>query len=378
MNPLQTISLCSLSILLFSLATAPVHAASAAKSIQTIRAVGSEGKGNAEASAAWQELTKNDSKVLVDILKGMDNANPIALNWLRSAVDTIAAREVAAGRKLPVSALEDFVEKKSHQPRARRLAYELLAQADPARAEKLLAKMLDDPSTELRRDAVERTMADAKRLRDAKQNEQAVLRYAAALKSARDVDQIETIAKAMKELGQPVRLSEVFGWLDSWQVIGPFDNTKNAGFDQAYPPESKIDLQAEYDGKSGKVRWQPMTTTNEYGLVDLNKPLGTLKGVTGYAYTEIQSSRARSVELRLGCKNGWKIWFNGAYVFGRDEYHRGIEIDQYRFKVDLKPGKNTLLVKVCQNEQTEDWTKEWEFQLRITDDLGAPVDLARR
>jgi len=43
-----------------------------------------------------------------------------------------------------------------------------------------------------------------------------------------------------------------------------------------------------------------------------------------------------------------------------------------------KPGRNTILVKVCQNEQTEDWTKEWEFQLRVTDDLGTPIDLAQR
>jgi len=173
-------------------------------------------------------------------------------------------------------------------------------------------------------------------------------------------------------------LTEVFGWLTAWQVVGPFDNTGGAGFDKPFPPEDKVDLQAEYEGKAGKVRWKPTKTTNELGLVDLNNPLGTLKSVTGYAYTEITATRARPVELRLGCKNGWKIWFNGKYLFGRDEYHRGIEIDQYRFKVDLQPGRNTILVKVCQNEQTEDWTKEWEFQLRVTDDLGAAIDLAQR
>ena len=39
----------------------------------------------------------------------------------------------------------------------------------------------------------------------------------------------------------------------------------------------------------------------------------------------------------------------------------------------LEPGRNRILVKVCQNEQTEDWTVEWEFQLRVTDSLGTPV-----
>jgi len=36
-------------------------------------------------------------------------------------------------------------------------------------------------------------------------------------------------------------------------------------------------------------------------------------------------------------------------------------------------GSNTILVKVCQNEQTEQWTNEWEFQLRVTDSLGTPL-----
>ena len=36
-------------------------------------------------------------------------------------------------------------------------------------------------------------------------------------------------------------------------------------------------------------------------------------------------------------------------------------------------GKNALLVKLGQNEQVEDWTIEWEFQLRVTDALGTPI-----
>ena len=47
-----------------------------------------------------------------------------------------------------------------------------------------------------------------------------------------------------------------------------------------------------------------------------------------------------------------KVWLNGRFVFGRDEYHRNMEMDQYRLPVELKSGRNTLLVKCCQNEQT--------------------------
>ncbi len=376
--PSGIVATAALAAALVSLAPTGSAASAIDTSLQAIRAVGPEGRGNAAATTAWQELAQAGPASLVQILTGMDGASPVALNWLRAAVDAIAARESAAGHPLPVAALEKFIAHTSHHPRARRLAYELIAQADPPRAEALIEKMLNDPAGELRRDAVARAIADAKRLQSGQEKDQAIARYSTALSAARDVDQIETIATAMKDLGQPVQLARVFGWLAHWQVIGPFDNTKNAGFTQAFPPEEKIDLQAKYEGKSGEVRWLPLATTNEYGLVDLNQPLGALKSATGYAYTEIESPRAQTAELRLGCKNGWKVWFNGSYLFGRDEYHRGAEIDQYRFKVQLKPGPNRILVKVCQNEQVEDWTKEWEFQMRLTDDLGAPIDLARR
>ena len=136
-------------------------------------------------------------------------------------------------------------------------------------------------------------------------------------------------------------------------------------------------MAAQYDGKVGKVKWQDFASQGDYGMLDLNKPCGTLKEVAGYAYTVFPSDNARRVELRLGSKNAWKVWLNGKLLFGRDEYHRGAEIDQYRLTGQLKPGPNTILVKLCQNHQTEDWTKEWEFQLRITDALGTPITSAR-
>ena len=108
-------------------------------------------------------------------------------------------------------------------------------------------------------------------------------------------------------------------------------------------------------------------------MVDFNQPYDPIKEVTGFAYTEFQSETARSAELRLGCKNAWKIWLNGEFIFGRDEYHRGARIDQYKLPVQLKAGKNTVLVKACQNEQEQDWTVEWQFQLRVCDSTGTAI-----
>jgi len=355
-----------------------VAAPKLADSIKVIRAVGPEGLGNAQASAAWKDISSAKASDLPAILAGMDGANELALNWLRAAVDSVAARELAAGRKLPVAALEKFVNDTKHDSRARYLAYDLIRRVDTAKAESLIAKLQDDPSTELRRDAVQRQLDAAAALAKSGKTNDAVAQYQTAIKSARDADQVDEIAKTLKKLGSPVSLPSVFGWVTDWKVIGPFDNKDRAGFEKVFPPEQGIDLAAEYDGLNGKVKWQDFKTTDDYGMVDLNKPLGALKEVTGYAYAEFHADKARPVELRIGCKNGWKVWLNGKYLFGRDEYHRGAEIDQYRLAGELKPGKNVILVKLTQNEQTEKWTVEWEFQMRVTDALGTPIASAKK
>lgn len=342
-----------------------------------IKAVTAEGKGNVEAGKALQELSGGTGKSIPAILEAMSGANDYALNWLRSAVETIAQREASARHPLPLAELKKFLTNTQHHPRARRLAYDLIAREDAATAQALLPTFVNDPSNELRRDAVQLLVDAAAAKAKAGDRATAATGLNNALNHARDPDQIEDIAKSLKDLGQKVDLQKTFGWLTHWKIIGPFDNTAGAGFEKVFPPEQSpsqsLDTAAEYDGKTGKVRWQDYQTKSEYGLVDFNQPLDALKEVTGYASTEFWCERGRSAEIRLGCKNGWKVWLNGKLLFGRDEYHRNMEIDQYRIAIDLKPGKNVLLIKCCQNEQKEDWTKEWEFQVRITDAEGTPL-----
>jgi len=341
--------------------------------IKTIRAIGTEGRGNAQASAAWKQLAAGDLGHLTTLLAGMDGADDLVANWFRAAVDTIVARESAAGRKLPVDDLLAFLRDTKHSPRARRLAFELVARVQSDTAEKLLPGMLNDQSLELRRDAVERVIADAARTLEAGKKPEAIQRYREALRFARDVDQVQGLARKLRDLGETVDVQKLFGFLTHWKVIGPFDNTDGKGFATVFPPEKAIDLAAEYDGKSGKVRWSDHVTKDEFGVVDINTVYTPLKVVTAYAYTEFVSDKAQPAELRLGCKNAWKVWLNGKLLWEREEYHRGMQIDQYRLTGQLQPGRNTILVKACQNELTEKWTVEWQFQLRVCDHLGTAI-----
>ncbi|HBI43232.1 MAG TPA: hypothetical protein DDY78_10305, partial [Planctomycetales bacterium] len=68
-----------------------------------------------------------------------------------------------------------------------------------------------------------------------------------------------------------------------------------------------------------------------------------------------------------------KIFLNGKEIFARDEYHHGMAVDQHSAAGVLKAGRNELLLKVCQNEQSEPWAQNWSFQVRLCDAVGAAV-----
>jgi len=346
------------------------------KSVAALRAVGGEGWGNEAAGRALRQLAKGGADTLPALLAGMDGANPFAANYLRGAVEVIAGNTLAKGGTLPLVELGEFLLNKSHDTKPRALAFELIRRVDASAAEQLIPGFLGDPSVDLRREAVARLLGQAAGLAKAGNKPAAVLLYRQSLDAARDLDQIQTISGALRELGREVNLTRHFGFLVDWQMAGPFHNKDRAGFVAVFGPEKNADLSASYNGMDGKVKWRAYSTDDEYGMVDFNKPYGDLKEVTGYAQTEFVSANDRPAELRLGCKNAWKIWFNGELVFGRDEYHRGMRIDQYQMPVQLKKGSNTILVKACQNEQVEDWTVQWQFQLRVCDATGTAIHSA--
>jgi len=349
------------------------------KPLRVIRDVAAEGRGSQEAQAALLELAAARAEALPEILAALDGANPLALNYLRGAIESLAQRELSAGRKLPAADLEKFILDTKHDPRGRRLAFELLAEVDKSAPDRLIPGLLHDPSVEFRRDAVARLIEQSARLiADAKPADSKAI-LAQALSGARDDDQVQAIKKQLEGLGEKVDLPTHFGFLTRWQLVAPFDNSNLKGLAAVYPPEKLLDLQASYIGKEGeKIRWIEHATDSEYGIVDLAKALGPFKGSVAYAVAEFTAAGELPVELRLGTPNSWKIWLNDRLIFAREEYHRGMNLDQYRMRVTLKPGKNVILMKICQNEQAEDWAQRWQFQLRVCDSTGTAILSADR
>ena len=105
---------------------------------------------------------------------------------------------------------------------------------------------------------------------------------------------------------------------------------------------------------------------------------GPITEVVAYAATEYTSKEARDVEVRLGSITAFKLWVNGELVLVRGDAYTGMELDHYVARARLKPGKNTILLKIWMDTPPPQLPKVWRFQLRVCDASGAAVLSATR
>lgn len=342
--------------------------------VKAILAVSKEGKGATEAARAVRQLSSFPADVLPALLRAMDQASPEACNYLRAAIEAVADNALSQGKPLPVKQLEAFLQNHNHHPKARRLAYDLLLYVDPTVPQRWLPGMLQDPSLELRRDAVALAMREAEAALASGDKDAARQKFEQAFRGARDRDQVDALAKHLKNLGVTVDIAGHFGFIRDWLLIGPFDNSGGIGFEAVYAPEKGVDPKQTCVGKQKlELVWKPHSTTDPYGVVDLNKAIGKHMGAVGYAYAVVESPEARPVEVRVGSNNAVKVWLNGQELIAHEEYHHGNRMDQYIGSGTLKAGRNEVLIKVCQNEQKEEWAQSWSFQLRLCDQVGSAV-----
>ena len=297
---------------------------------------------------------------IVPCLAAIGDATPAGANWLRSGLDRAVEQ---AGDSLSCAALAAVVTDRTRPARVRTLAFSWLKERDQPRAVGLLDTLLEDPAIDLRREAIEKLLASANKAEESVQKGV----YRRSLASARDVDQIEAIAAWLTEHGEPVNVAEVLGFVRNWRVSEEFDNAQGVGFAKAYPPES-ADRQP-----ASTTDWKAIESTDKHGAIDFNQAIATKKGVLAYAVAEVVMPRDGPAEVRIGSPCAVAVWVNGKPVMAHEIYHASDEIDQYVATAHFREGGNTVMVKCCQNEQTEPWAADWKFQLRICDPVGSPL-----
>ena len=112
------------------------------------------------------------------------------------------------------------------------------------------------------------------------------------------------------------------------------------------------------------MSWQKYTDEILNGYIGLGNDENR---ATGYAFATVNSPDEREVEFRFDSDDQGKVWLNGVEVFAHTKTFTA-EIDNFIIPVTLNAGKNSILVKVCEE------TGGWGFYLRITDKNGKPFD----
>lgn len=140
------------------------------------------------------------------------------------------------------------------------------------------------------------------------------------------------------------------GWifLDTWYVIGPWQrpNSRNS-FDVEFPPETLVDLDATYEGKTSRytkapmeLKWRFVQTEN----IRINPP-DEISDAVYYGYTEVFCEAATEVTIAVASDDMAKLWINDLVVF-EDNGLSPWRMDEGFRTILLKPGYNTVLIRL--------------------------------
>lgn len=345
--------------------TAAPHDIAEARAVASRLAHATGAGGHADLALQADRIALIPAEWLVACLQPLGDATPGGANWLRSGLERAVDR---LGDAVSSGELAAVVTDVAQPPRVRSLAYLWLSYRDAPQAAAMLDTMLDDPAPELRRQAIEKLLAAAETAADGPRKDS----YRRALSAARDVDQVEQIVAWFTERGEPIELADALGFVRTWRISEAFDNTRGdadnpIGFAKAYPPE--VGDPALPDTST----WKLVTSTDNQGAIDLNAAIETKKEVLAYAVATVDVPDGGPAEVRIGSPCAIAVWVNGRPLMAHEIYHASEAVDQYVATAEFLAGSNTVMVKCCQNEQTERWAVDWRFRLRICDPLGKPL-----
>ena len=209
--------------------------------------------------------------------------------------------------------------------------------------------------------AVDQALADAQNADAARE---AVQRIAAdsRLRSPKPSD-VPTLSRTEPSIepGNVVRLDGSSGiptrWMhiNSWYVIGPFDNPNRVNLTRKFAPESAIDLDATYVGKDGrKLRWVFTQTGNNPAnrswdgarLDSVLTPYGSDEYTIWYGYAEVFFDRECDLWLATGSDDRSDIWINDMHVWNSSNVLKMWTINEGFRKVHFREGRNRVLVRL--------------------------------
>jgi CubicO group peptidase (beta-lactamase class C family) len=153
-------------------------------------------------------------------------------------------------------------------------------------------------------------------------------------------------------------------FLRSWMVLGPIPISSGGTTAPDQETQKKAfdgDLLLPCGGEA-QVRFDPPPVCSisgqeyrftlvdaEADVVDLAGKIGRKDYSVAYAMAEVESPAAAKVVVGLGSDDAVKVWLNGTLVH-QNWVQRAVEKDQDLVTLELRPGKNQLLLKIQNGE----------------------------
>ena len=131
--------------------------------------------------------------------------------------------------------------------------------------------------------------------------------------------------------------------LGTWHAAGPFTAEHgNLAFYQVYEPETKaVNTGNTFEVNDKTIKWEQQSHWVDEQVH--NDIVG--ENSATYLTRNISSVTQQKILLHIGSNDALKVWMNGTELLAKN-VQRDAAADQEQVQVELKPGNNTLLLKI--------------------------------
>jgi len=150
-------------------------------------------------------------------------------------------------------------------------------------------------------------------------------------------------------LGTGLEIENIPHWyLQGWLMIQPVPELEASTQSEHYSEGTRIsstfpNVTEEFSLSGETYRWRRVNTPylDHVNFSEVHDTLGTL---TFYAFAHIDSDRKQTVDIQVGNSGFISVYMNGETAFA-DEYANEFIRDEHRIGLELKPGRNHLMIK---------------------------------
>ena len=140
-------------------------------------------------------------------------------------------------------------------------------------------------------------------------------------------------------------------FVDSWYILGPFDNPGRVNLEKHFAPETVVDRSAVYDGKGGShLQWEFHQAT-EPKIVPPFRGYNaggkrSLEYIIYYAATELSFEDECDLWVAIGSDDFSKVWINDQLIWASGTQQKKWRVDEGLRKVHFNKGVNRILYRV--------------------------------